>query len=118
MAPSFGSSAIATMALMFGCNFSFRSVSAAQVDTKWYASRKNQVNDLETVPTASGVYGFIYNSSKTPDGQYGIYNWCNMPHVRRTEYVKPPSEYELKYVEVVSRRWIFSRRSIPLTRAR
>lgn len=78
-----------------------RSVWAAEVDTKWYAPSKNQVNDLDAVPTATGVYGFIYNSSKTPDGDYGVYNWCNMPHVRRAEYVRPGAEYELKYVELV-----------------
>lgn len=79
-----------------------QSVWAAEVDTKWYAPSKNQVNDLDAVPTATGVYGFIFNSSKTPDSDYGVYNWCNMPHVRRTEYVKPSADYELKYVELAS----------------
>lgn len=102
MAPSLGSSAAAAVALILGYSVSLRSVSAAEVDTKWYAPAKTQINDLNKVPTASGVYGFIYNSSKTPDGQYGVYNWCNMPHVRRTEYVKPSADYKLRYVELVS----------------
>ena len=29
----------------------------------------------------------IFNSSKVPHSEYGVYNWCNMPHVRTTEYV-------------------------------
>ena len=50
----------------------------------------------------TGKYGYIYDSSKTPDDKYGVYNWCNMPHVRKTEYVKASDEFELQYVEVVS----------------
>ncbi|GMK55718.1 hypothetical protein CspeluHIS016_0207740 [Cutaneotrichosporon spelunceum] len=45
----------------------------------------------------------IYNSSHTPDSQYGIYNWCNMPHVRNQEYKAPGEEYKLVYVEAVQR---------------
>jgi len=57
---------------------------------------------LSKVIAGSGVYGFIYNSSDVPAKAYGTYNWCNMPHVRATEYKKAPSEYKLQYVEVVS----------------
>lgn len=114
MAPSLGSSAAAALALMMGYSLTPRSVSAAEVDTKWYAPAKNQVNDLDAVPTATGVYGFIYNSSETPDDKYGVYNGCNMPHVRRTEYVKPSAQYELKYVEVVSALYT-SRRPITIS---
>ncbi|KAJ6783612.1 hypothetical protein PWT90_04464 [Aphanocladium album] len=103
MAPSLGSSVAAAFGILLGCGMPFHGVSAADVDTKWYAPSKNQVNDLDTVPTASGVYGFIYNSSKTPDNDYGVYNWCNMPHVRRAEYVKASADYELKYVELIHR---------------
>ncbi|BEJ16163.1 hypothetical protein CspHIS471_0507680 [Cutaneotrichosporon sp. HIS471] len=45
----------------------------------------------------------IYNSSHTPDSQYGTYNWCNMPHVRTQEYKVPGDEYQLVYVEAVQR---------------
>lgn len=94
-----------------------RSVWAAEVDIKWYAPSKNQVNDLDTIPSATGVYGFIFNSSKTPDDDYGLYNWCNMPHVRRTEYVRPSAEFELKYVELIHRhhkRTPYSSNAFPL----
>ncbi|OAQ97826.1 hypothetical protein LLEC1_00008 [Akanthomyces lecanii] len=103
MVPSLASSAAAALGLLLGCGMPLRSARAAEADTKWYAPSKNQVNDLDTVPTAAGVYGFIYNSSRTPDNDYGVYNWCNMPHVRRSEYVKPSAEYELKYVELIHR---------------
>lgn len=45
----------------------------------------------------------VYNSSFVCDKDYGIYNYCNMPHVRSSEYVVPSSEYILKYVEVIHR---------------
>lgn len=71
-------------------------------DLSWYAPSKNPINDLSGVIKGEGIYGFIYNTSVTPDEEYGTYNWCNMPHTRKREYQKPDSEYELKYVEVVS----------------
>lgn len=74
---------------------------ALAIDAKWHAPSKSAVNDLDGVFSSKGVYGFIYNSSTTPEGEYGTYNWCNMPHVRKTEYVKPSSDYELQYVELV-----------------
>lgn len=74
---------------------------AYDVDLKWHAPRKALVNNLTNVMSDSGVYGFIYDTSETPDADYGTYNWCNMPHARKTEYVKPSSDYELKYVELV-----------------
>jgi acid phosphatase len=76
---------------------------AQSVDLSWHAPNATAINDLTQAIGGSGVYGFIYNSSTTPDGAYGTYNWCNMPHVRATEYKKPSSEYKLQYVEVVSR---------------
>jgi acid phosphatase len=82
-------------------------VLADTVDIKWYAPSQSNINNLTGVLSGSGVYGFIYNTSHTPDAQYGTYNWCNMPHVRKREYIKPSDEYELKYVELVSTKtWI------------
>jgi hypothetical protein len=72
------------------------------VDLSWHAPNTTFINNLTQVIGGSGVYGFIYNSSNTPSAEYGLYNWCNMPHVRATEYEKPSSEYKLQYVEVVS----------------
>lgn len=74
----------------------------AATDLSWHPPRKTDVNNLTTALTGEGVYGFIFNTSETPDEVYGIYNWCNMPHVRSTEYAKASDEYELQYVEIVS----------------
>ncbi|KAI1123071.1 histidine acid phosphatase [Nemania abortiva] len=76
---------------------------SGSVDLGWYPPRNTSVNSLATALHGSGVYGFIFNSSHTPETEYGTYNWCNMPHVRRTEYVRPSGEYELRYVEVIQR---------------
>ncbi|KAK4178708.1 histidine phosphatase superfamily [Triangularia setosa] len=73
------------------------------IDLSWYPQRPSPITNLTTVINSTGVWGFIYNTSHTPDSQYGTYNWCNMPHVRAKEYPKPPSEYELLYVEVIHR---------------
>jgi hypothetical protein len=75
---------------------------ASTVDLSWHAPNATDINDLTQVTGGEGVYGFIYNSSNAPADEYGVYNWCNMPHVRSTEYKKPSSEYKLQYVEVVS----------------
>lgn len=76
----------------------------AAVDLSWHPPAQTLVNNLTNIVSDSttGVYGFIYDSSHTPDEAYGTYNWCNMPHVRATEYKVPPDEYELVYVELVS----------------
>lgn len=74
---------------------------AAAADVKWHAPAQSSINNLTSAVHGSGVYGFIYNSSATPDSQYGTYNWCNMPHVRDSEYVRPGPEFELQYVELV-----------------
>ncbi|KAK8086088.1 hypothetical protein PG994_001062 [Apiospora phragmitis] len=71
----------------------------AGVDLAWHAPAATAVNNLTSALQASGTYGFLFNTSRTPDRQYGTYNWCNMPHVRRREY----EEYELRYVEVIQR---------------
>ncbi len=74
---------------------------AQDVDLSWHAPSQSQLNNLTQVLSGSGVYGFIYNTSVTPDEKYGTYNWCNMPHARAKEYKKPGDEYQLKYVELV-----------------
>ncbi|KAM5349000.1 hypothetical protein ACJ41O_008823 [Fusarium nematophilum] len=78
-------------------------VVAQAVDVKWFPPSDTQVNNLTTVLDGEGIYGFIFNTSKTPDDKYGVYNWCNMPHARKKEYIKPPKEYKLTYVEVIQR---------------
>lgn len=75
---------------------------SASVDISWHPPNATAINNLTQVLQGSDVYGFIYNSSTTPDDRYGEYNWCNMPHVRPLEYKKPSSDYKLQYVEVVS----------------
>nr|XP_031858781.1 uncharacterized protein CI109_005877 [Kwoniella shandongensis]KAA5525853.1 hypothetical protein CI109_005877 [Kwoniella shandongensis] len=57
---------------------------------------------LEQVLNGNDIPG-IYSSSETPDSEYGQYNWCAMPHIRKTEYKVPSKDYELKYVEVIQR---------------
>ncbi|KAJ2899346.1 Counting factor 60 [Zalerion maritima] len=80
-------------------------VGANGIDLSWHPPSSSSLNNLDSVMGSSGVYGFIYNSSVTPDEKYGTYNWCNMPHVRKTEYPVPsPSDgYSLKFVEVIHR---------------
>lgn len=90
---------------------------AQTVDLKWYAPNASAINDLSQAINGSGAYGFIYNSSTTPAGEYGVYNWCNMPHVRATEYKKPSAEYKLQYVEVIHRhhkRTVYASNSFPV----
>ncbi|KAG8674272.1 hypothetical protein FPOAC1_000236 [Fusarium poae] len=70
---------------------------------KWYPPSENNVNSLSGAINGEGTYGFIFDSSVTPDEKYGTYNWCNMPHARKREYEKPSKEYELQYVEVIQR---------------
>lgn len=92
-----------TMKSWFSSLWSIATVTTAQkVDLGWYPPSNTSINNLTTALRSEGVYGFIFNTSETPDAQYGTYNWCNMPHVRRTEYVKPASKYKLRYVEIVS----------------
>ena len=75
----------------------------SDINLDWHAPKFTAINDLNTVINGTGIYGFIYNSSVTPSKlPYSTYNWCNMPHVRPQEYVMPPDEYKLEYVEVVS----------------
>ena len=50
-----------------------------------YPPTSSNLNNLTFVLNGSGAPG-IFNSSVTPEKEYGIYNWCNMPHVRTQEY--------------------------------
>jgi acid phosphatase len=75
--------------------------SAAAVDLSWHAPNATNINNLAQVMAGSDIYGWVYNNSQVPADEYGVYNWCNMPHVRKTEYKVPASEYKLQYVEVV-----------------
>ncbi|KAK4465992.1 counting factor 60 [Cladorrhinum samala] len=88
-----------------------------KVDLSWYPPKQTQINNLTAVMAGEGTYGWIYNSSETPDDRYGTYNWCNMPHVRKQEYVIPSSEYNLIYVELIHRhhkRTPYSSNSFPV----
>lgn len=75
---------------------------AADIDLEWYKPNATAINDLDKVISGEGVWGYIYDTSVTPDEKYGVYNWCNMPHVRKKEYKKAKDGYKLQYVEVVS----------------
>lgn len=70
----------------------------------WHPPNSTWITHLDDVINGTGVHGFIFNGSQLPDGvPYGTYNWCNMPHVRTSEYPRVSSdEYQLEYVEVVS----------------
>ena len=50
-----------------------------------YPPASTNINNLTYALNGPGAPG-IYNSSITPDPQYGEYNWCNMPRVRSREY--------------------------------
>ncbi|KAG5645660.1 hypothetical protein DXG03_005497 [Asterophora parasitica] len=78
----------------------FSGLGAAEV--VHYPPTSSNINNLTFALNGSGAPG-IYSSSKTPDKQYGQYNWCNMPHVRTREYKTPPPDYNLEYVEVIQR---------------
>ncbi|ETN43982.1 uncharacterized protein HMPREF1541_10847 [Cyphellophora europaea CBS 101466] len=75
----------------------------ADVDLGWHAPNATEVNDLTNVLNGTGVYGFVYNATTPSDVPYSTYNWCNMPHVRTSEYQPAPSDYKLEYVEVIHR---------------
>ncbi|OKL56755.1 hypothetical protein UA08_07907 [Talaromyces atroroseus] len=73
------------------------------VDNSWHPPNLSAINDLDHNLASDGVFDFIFDSSLVPDHLYGQYNYCNMPHVRKREYVVAPEEYELVYVEVIHR---------------
>lgn len=70
------------------------------VSLKWHPPTQSDINNLTTVINGTGIYGFIFNSSEGPSNTY---NWCNMPHINPTTYVRPDSSYRLEYVEVIHR---------------
>ncbi|KAI1187910.1 histidine acid phosphatase [Nemania serpens] len=96
-------SVLTTTVLAFAGDFGARADGDAGVDLGWYPPTNTSVNNLTTALHGTGIYGFIFNSSNTPTAQYGTYNWCNMPHVRRTEYIRAAPGYDLRYVEVIQR---------------
>ncbi|TFK36310.1 phosphoglycerate mutase-like protein [Crucibulum laeve] len=67
-----------------------------------YPPSQSSINNFTVVLNGTGAPG-IFNSSTSPDSVYGVYNWCNMPHVRKREYKTPPKNYTLEYVEVIQR---------------
>ncbi|KAL9059573.1 MAG: hypothetical protein Q9162_001078 [Coniocarpon cinnabarinum] len=79
---------------------------AAAIDLNWYPPADTQVSSLASAINGTGVNGFIFNSSQTPPSvpYAGTYNWCNMPHVRQSEYPAINSSgLQLSYVEVIHR---------------
>ena len=76
----------------------------SSIDGLWYPPISNPINDLDAAINGSGVYGFVFNGSYTPvrNDDYGGYDYCNMPHVNKAQYVKPSDNYTLESVEVVS----------------
>ncbi|KAL8865888.1 MAG: hypothetical protein Q9174_006634 [Haloplaca sp. 1 TL-2023] len=74
------------------------------VDLDWHPPVSSNINSLHYAINGTGTYGLIYNSSTLPAGTpYGTYNWCNMPHIRLSEYPQVNSSYNLEYVEVIHR---------------
>lgn len=74
------------------------------IDLSWHAPISSHINNLGSVINGTGTHGYLFNSSTLPDNvTYGTYNWCNMPHVRRSEYPKMNLSYTLEYVEVIQR---------------
>jgi hypothetical protein len=73
-----------------------------EIDVSHYPPATSAINTLDKALNLDGSYGFLFNGSDSGIGQYGRYNYCNMPHVRRQEYVKPDPEYRLYYAELVS----------------
>ncbi|KXN85635.1 Lysophosphatidic acid phosphatase type 6 [Leucoagaricus sp. SymC.cos] len=67
-----------------------------------YPPASTNINNLTFALHGTGRPG-IFNSSVTPNREYGIYNWCNMPHVRSMEYKSPSNDFELQFVEVIQR---------------
>lgn len=64
----------------------------------------NNITDLDLVFNNDlKTNGGIYNGSYVSKDAYGTYNFCNMPHVRKLEYLVPESGLELQYVEVIHR---------------
>ncbi|KAI2626892.1 histidine phosphatase superfamily [Xylaria nigripes] len=69
------------------------------VDLAWYPPRDTSINDLDKALRGPGVGGITFGDG---DGD-GEYNWCDMPRVRKRDYVIAPAEFELIYVELIQR---------------
>ncbi|OAA57952.1 histidine acid phosphatase [Niveomyces insectorum RCEF 264] len=88
-AGSIGSSGLGSSGLL---PFTDLSAEEPPAGSPWYPPRGTALNNLTAAlaPTTRGVYGFWFHGSALPPGTpYGTYNWCNMPHVRPSEYVVP-----------------------------
>lgn len=86
-----------------------------------YPPADSPITNLDKVfSPAQGTNGGIYSLQQENDN-YGAYNFCNMPHVRKSEY-KVPDGYKLEYVEVIHRHHkrtpyasnVFPKEDIPL----
>lgn len=76
---------------------------AARIPTH-YPPIQNVFSDLKLVFNANlQTNNGFYNGSYVPLKDYGAYNFCNMPHVRKLEYIVPESGFKLQYVEVIHR---------------
>ena len=81
----------------------YRESSQMLTEVDWHPPQSSWLNDLSEVINGAGVHGFHFAGSQLPAGvEYGTYNYCNMPHVRKQEYGTASGQYELDYVEVVS----------------
>ncbi|KAF7294756.1 Histidine phosphatase [Mycena indigotica] len=80
----------------------FALLAVARATVVYYPPVQSNTNNLTFALNGTGAPG-IYTSSVTPDKDYGVYNWCAMPHVRPREYKMLPREYTLEYVEVIQR---------------
>ena len=60
-------------------------VNVTLADVVHYPPAATNINNISFVFNGTGAPG-IFTSSNTPDSEYGVYNWCNMPHVRQREY--------------------------------
>ncbi|KAI9737212.1 MAG: hypothetical protein M1818_005744 [Claussenomyces sp. TS43310] len=90
----------------------------APIDLAWYPPAASDISNVTYVLSGTGVYDFIYNSSSNPNGVlYGSYNWCNMPHIRRQEYIQPHDDFSLVFVEVIHRhhkRTVYASNAFPI----
>ncbi|PVH16981.1 uncharacterized protein CXQ87_004539 [Candidozyma duobushaemuli] len=92
----------------------------AAVYPQYYPPADGAIGNLDAVfDSKTATNGGIYTSSES--SPYGTYNFCNMPHVRSSEYQKP--EGQLLYVEVIHRHHkrtpytsnVFPKEDIPLS---
>ncbi|KAJ7168220.1 phosphoglycerate mutase-like protein [Mycena crocata] len=80
------------------------SMTVARAAVVYYPPAQSKINNLTVALNGSGPpNNGVFDSSTVPDNAYGVYNWCNMPHVRTREYKTPSKEFTLEYVEVIQR---------------